>query len=89
MVSDWYSRTARGYGTSQPLSISNGIKRALNTTIAFPSADDTSADGDDGNYGTNGDDGGGAGNSNFSVDMVAESDTNGVSPAGSPLSFRI
>lgn len=83
-VSDCYSRNARRYGAKHPLSISNGIKRPHNTTNTFPSTDDTSADGDDGNYGD-----GGAGSSNFSVDIVAESETNGVSPAGKPLSFKM
>ena len=80
---------ARGYGAVHPVSMSNAIKRAHEGTFAFPSTDEASADGDDQNYGTSGEGGGGAGSSNFSVDIVAESDTSGVVPAGRPLSFKM
>lgn len=90
MVSDWLSWTARGYGAVHQLSISNGNNRTDNARIADPSTDDTSADGDDGNYGATGDDGGGgAGSSNVRADIATESDTSGVSPAGRPLAFRM
>ncbi len=56
--------------------------------IAYPSTDDTSADRDDRNYGATGE-GGGAGSSNFNADIVTESATSGVSPAGRPFNFMM
>ena len=87
LLRDWYGRTGRGYGATRPLSISNAIQHAENTLPTSPPTDESFADGDDRNYGTTCD--GGVGSSNLSIDIVAESETSGVSPAGRPFSFRM